>query len=443
MKKRFLSIFTGFLVLCLSACASSNQDTSNTVEPSTSQSEKLKAFDKSATMEETVIVDEQGIKITALNLQYLNYAVELNVLIENNTEKDLSFVAGSIGYCCNSINGMMINEGYMNTDVTSGNKANASLSFSYEGLMIYGIDGIANMSIGFEAIDEDYNSIYLNSKLIETSLNKKFDFEKDYYVDSINNKAIMAHYGFEIDAFSKDCLYKENGIEMVSSALITKDTYEKILLLEFKNNSSQDVYISTSDICVNGLKVFSGLWSNTIVQASKTCVVRVSVTDMLDVDFLDVYGIEDIGSLSLNISQKDLQGNSLVDGVLVDVRNEDNKVEFKNSDSILFDHDGIQIGFMDVKETSDVSVLLLVENKSGKTVTIDDEYGSLSVNGMMIDYLMYSQELEDGQCGVIEVELWDSSLEENQIDSIQDISFSLNVEVGYKTVDQAYIEIKQ
>ena len=68
-------------------------------------------FKKTATIDETVLVDENGVKITAKELVYGNYAVELTLIIENNSDKDLSFIANSIGYSCNSINGYMVPEG--------------------------------------------------------------------------------------------------------------------------------------------------------------------------------------------------------------------------------------------------------------------------------------------------------------------------------------------
>lgn len=70
--------------------------------------EKLGTFSKSAALAETIMVDESGVKITATRLSYNNYAVELELTIENNSGKDLSFISGSMGYSCNSVNGYMV-----------------------------------------------------------------------------------------------------------------------------------------------------------------------------------------------------------------------------------------------------------------------------------------------------------------------------------------------
>ncbi len=49
-----------------------------------------------------------------------NKYIRLNLTIENNSDKDLSFTSGSMGYGCNAINGYMIQGGYMNADVSAG-----------------------------------------------------------------------------------------------------------------------------------------------------------------------------------------------------------------------------------------------------------------------------------------------------------------------------------
>ena len=88
---------------------------------------------------------------------------------------------------------------------------------------------------------------------------------------------------------------------------------------------------------------------------------------------------------------------------------------------------------------NDETALLLAENNSGKTLTIDDAYDSLSVNGFMTDYSYYSQELKDGASAVLAIQLWESSLEENHIASvsdIQEIEAGFEIKEGYTTVDE-------
>lgn len=117
------------LVMSLSACDASsdappqsNDNESRYTEQSTSAAEiettyttaatvietnqkTLGEFSETAEIEETVMIDENDIKITATGLKYTSYSVELELDIENNSDKALSFISGSLGYSCNSVNG--------------------------------------------------------------------------------------------------------------------------------------------------------------------------------------------------------------------------------------------------------------------------------------------------------------------------------------------------
>lgn len=147
MKAKFLSILLAMVLLVnLAACSSADAPGSGAgsqpaatgdAASSTSdgnaaeQSEAtLEPFNRNAALDETVLVDDGGIKITATGLTYTDYSAELALTIENNSGKDLSFVSGSLGYSCNSINGYMIDDGYLNCDVSNGKKANEVIEFA-------------------------------------------------------------------------------------------------------------------------------------------------------------------------------------------------------------------------------------------------------------------------------------------------------------------------
>lgn len=145
MKAKFLSILLAMVLLAsLAACSSadvpgsgagSQPASAGDAASSTSdgnaaeQSEAtLEPFNRNAALDETVLVDEGGIKITATGLTYTDYSVELALTIENNSGKDLSFVSGSLGYSCNSINGYMIDDGYLNCDVSRTRSSSSAMT---------------------------------------------------------------------------------------------------------------------------------------------------------------------------------------------------------------------------------------------------------------------------------------------------------------------------
>lgn len=220
MKKRlFVVLF--MMMFVLTACgggqnregAKDRQGESNSLEETdfqdgtASRSEAgggdLKPFATDATIEETVLMDENDVRIVATELEYGNNMVQLKLLIENNSGKDLSFVSGSLGYNCNSVNGYMVEEGYMNADVTAGNKANETVSFSMDGLRLYGITEVADIQIGFSISDADFNRFYSGPRQVKTSAADTYDYSGDTYKEAMSSGALEKKYNFSVDYFGE------------------------------------------------------------------------------------------------------------------------------------------------------------------------------------------------------------------------------------------------
>lgn len=426
--------------------AENQQNTENNVSesaPSEDKSEQsdeiLGPFSKSASLAETVMVDEEGVKITATGLDYTDYSVELELTIENNSGKNLSFYSGSLGYGCNSVNGYMINDGYLNCDVSNGKKANDSISFSYDELMLHGINEIADLEIGFYISDDDFNDTYFAPRQVKTSAFDAHDYSKDCYQETITSRAAMNTYEYELACFSQDPLYDVNGVKLLSSGMMKKQNGETMLLLELENTTENMVYVSTSDIAVNGLIVNSSTWSSDEINPGRRGIIDVELSSILDPAYWEAYGIKEIGSVALSLRQKDSDGNSIADKTPIEVIVPGAKAEYDAAGREVYNNGGLRIAAKTVLEdpseySSDLHVLLLAENKSGKTLSIEDVYDSLSVNGFMTDYLCYGQELADGECAVLEIELEESSLEENKITSASDVK---EVEVGFEISDES------
>ena len=325
MKKWISSVLAICLIVSLVACNSNTdtaeeagnqtqsesnvQETMPPADESELPDEQLGGFIQTASIAETVMVDENGVRITATGLNYTNYSVELALTIENNSGKDLSFISGSLGYSCNSINGYMVSEGYLNCDVADGKKANETISFSYSGLMLYGIDEIADIEIGFDISDEDYNHTYSGPRQVRTSAFDGYDYSEDRYQNAITDRATMNAYGYDITHFSQENLYNVNDITLLSSGVMVNQDGETSLLLELENRTEDMVYLSTSDIALNGLVVSSSTWSSTAINPGKRCIIVVELSSVLAPEHWSIYGINEVGSVALSLNQLDPNGN--------------------------------------------------------------------------------------------------------------------------------------
>ena len=412
-------------------------------DPQERPDEALGLFRADATLAETVLVDEGGVKITATGLTYTGYSADLELTIENNSGKNLSFVSGSLGYSCNSVNGYMVNDGYLNCDVADGKKANDSISFNCDALMLYGIDEIADMEIGFSMTDEEYNTTYSGPRQLKTSAFDTHDYGADHYQASITSQASMSAYGYEMLHFARDALYEQNGVKLRSSGVITNRDGGTALLLELENTTDSTVYVSTSDIAINGLVVNSSAWSSDAVNPGKRAVVTLELSSVLDPAYWSAYGITDVGSVSLSLGQRDEKGLEIAAEVPVEIVIPGMSASFDASGTEVYHDNGLRIVSKALAEdpsghSADLYALLLAENSSGRTLTVDDVYDSLSVNGFMTDYSFSSRELRDGESGTLVIKLWESSLEENQIGTsadVQEIEIGLEISEGHTVMD--------
>lgn len=421
----------------VSANASANDSLPQSDEP-------LDLFNVNAVLAETVLLDEGGVKITATGLTYTAYSVDLELIIENNSGKDLSFVSGSLGYSCNSVNGYMVNDGYLNCDVADGKKAVDSISFSYDALMPYGIYEIADMEIGFSMTDEKYDTVYSGPRQLKTSVFDTHDYSTDHYQEIITSEAAMTAYGYEMVYFSQNIPYDKNGIKLLSGGVLTNQNGETVLLLELENTTDEMVHLSTSDIALNGLLLNSSTWSNDAINAGKRGIVTVELSSVLDPAYWSVYGITDVCSIGLSLGQRNEEGIKIAAETPIEIIITDEGAVFDVSGTEVYNKNGLRIVTKAVLEgtaaySDDLYVLLLAENNSGKTLTIGDMYDSLSVNGFMTDYSYDRQKLEDGEAVALTIQLWGSSLEENQITSsvdIQEVEVGFEIKDGYTTIDE-------
>lgn len=259
----------------------------------------------------------------------------------------------------------------------------------------------------------------------------------------------MSTYGYEMTCFSNDALYDENGVKLLSSGIMKNGDGETALLLELENTTDSMVYLSASDIRINGLVVNSSIWSSDAVNPGKRCIVEVLLSSVFDPAYWSVYGITDIGSVSLSLGQRNEDGLEIAAEIPVEIVIPGVSAEFDTTGTEAYNDSGLRIITKGVLENSsdysnNLYVLLLAENNSGKTLTIDDVYDSLSVNGYMTEYSYYSQELKDGGAAALVIQLRESSLEENQISSpsdVQEIEIGFEIKEGYTAIDEPTITL--
>lgn len=394
------------------------------------EEEKAKAevpgFDTSYNIEETVLVDENDVKITATGLNYTDYAVEVNLLLENNSDKNLTMYTGSVGYSPNAVNGYMLG-GYMYTEVAAGKKTNETISYSMNELAVYGITQIADLQLGFEIKDEDYEGFKTEPKQMKTAAADGYDYSANTYAESVKGGIAESIFDYEVNYFAEDILYEQSGVSVVSQALMTNDDGEQAVFLEVVNNSEETVYVAGSNISLNGL-IVSG--RNRIVEMvcpGMRNVIQLSVDSLIDAEYLELLGISEIGNMTVNLELKDTDLNVTTEAQEMTIVFSESVPMFKVEGTEVFNSDGIRVVSKGIVEDPDeyadyVNIILLVENTTDERVRFNVAYNSLSVNGFMMDEVSDPMDILSGKAAFFDMWIKEEELKANGITAIEDIT---------------------
>lgn len=187
------------------------------------------------TIEESVLLDQNGVKITAKSLDKSGWmGPELKILIENSTEKNLTVQVRDA-----SVNGYIISTS-MSEDVAAGKKANGEITFSNTSLKGSGVSTFADMEFSFHIIDEEWET-YLDSEMITVRT-----AAADTYIQAYDDSGVE--------------VFNSNGIRVVSKGLNSGDIFGTGVVFYAHNDTDATVIISDRDCSVNGFMIDPSLY---------------------------------------------------------------------------------------------------------------------------------------------------------------------------------------
>ncbi len=406
---------------------------------------KVDKISKDSTIDENVIYDKDNIKITSTSIEFKWSQMYLNLTIENNTSQDLRFITGSTLYNCNSINGYMVDDGYSICDVAAGQKNDDAIIFDLENLVLYGIDEIATIEIGFTILDDNNNSKHTGPLLIKTSAydtNQLYNFGRDSYQKTIKNRSSQKGFGYTLDYFSDDTIYQNSDISIISEALLTKGN-KKYLFLEAENNGNNVVNFRVQDFFINGLMVKGGSWSADNISPGKKYISMLSLTDIADGN-LERYGIDDIGNIELDVELLDNDYNTISNAQTITIT-ASKKYLYDSSGDEIYNKNNIRIVSKGIAESdsiynNDMEILWLVENNSSTIINIRESGESSSINGLMVDTSFYGEYIPAGKAAIVSIHLYDMDLNDINITSADEIE---EFEMAIKIKDKDYNDIDE
>lgn len=244
-------LFMSFALGSSSSSTSSTKAISGTGEAAEDNGSKdadvtTKAKPVTPTIDEAVVYDEGGIKITAK--EYVTDSIwgdGIKFLIENDTTKNIM-----VG--CNAliVNNYMISDLFA-TEVAAGKKTNETMTLSSSQLKAAGIDVIGQIEVYFHIYDNDTYDDIANTDciLIKTSLYDQMDTKADD---------------------SGQLLYEKDGIKIIGKYVDDSDFWGAAILLYIENNSDKNVIIQVDNVSINGFTFDAAIFSSTVYAGKKS-----------------------------------------------------------------------------------------------------------------------------------------------------------------------------
>lgn len=186
--------------------------------------------DSQVTVAEQVLVDQDGVKVTATGMSETLSGLALELKIENNSDKAVTVQPRDV-----AVNGIMFSSASFSSDVAAGKTANTELEFYSSELENAGVATIGTMELKIAVVDgESWEDVFTTEQItVPTSADGTFE---QTYDDS----------GFlAID---------QDGYKVIVKKLDSEDSFWGAdIYVYVENNSDKDVTIQTRDVSINGV----------------------------------------------------------------------------------------------------------------------------------------------------------------------------------------------
>ncbi|MBR4768420.1 MAG: hypothetical protein IK088_05540 [Lachnospiraceae bacterium] len=258
MKKvRILAVLVAASVFMLFALGSGSNSSESTKEISGSNSAsssnssqsgiETKAPVSSLTpkIEESVVYEENGIKITAKEYTTGSFWGDgIKFLIENNTSKNITVSTHAV-----IVNNYMISDLFV-ASVAAGKKTNETMNLLSSELQAAGIDVIGQVEVYFHIYDSDTYGDIANPDCvtIRTSLYDQMD-------TSVEDAGQL--------------LFEQGGVKIVGKYVNESSFWGAAVLFYIENNSGRNVRVRADNVSINGFTLNSAIFSCEVYNGKK------------------------------------------------------------------------------------------------------------------------------------------------------------------------------
>ena len=280
----------------------------------------------------------------------------------------------------------------------------------------------AAMALGSGSADSgETKQVVTNSESDTTDDGENDSTENQTSDDQTTDSAASSNVTVTID---EQILVDQDNIVITAKEFVTDSIWGDGIKLLLENNSDKDVMVGCNALIVNDYMI-TDLFASEVATGKKA-----NETIYLSSSQLNAAGIENVGKVEIYFHVYDSATyDNIFDAECVTIQTS----EYANMDttpndagSELYNEGGIRIVGKTVDENSfwGTAILLYCENNSGKNVgiSVDD----MSINGFMMSPF-FSTTVYDGKKSIDEITIFSSDLEENGIESIEEVELKFHI----------------
>lgn len=249
-----------------SSSENTNNDDSNSELELTTDKEQDSSTG-SLSIDEQVLWDVDGVKVTATGItEDSMWGAEVNLLVENNSDKDIGISADAV-----IVNDYMINN-LTSITVTAGNKSNSSVTLFSSALEAAGIDNIGKVEMYLYTFDPETYDRKKSSDCITLTMSG---------ADTVDTETNI----------SGTTLYDEGGVKIVGQYVDESSFWGSSILLYIENNTDQNIIVQNEDLAINGFMVTSFMSQD--VYAGKKAIADITLLES-DLESNGITSIDDV-----------------------------------------------------------------------------------------------------------------------------------------------------
>lgn len=216
-------------------------------------------------------------------------------------------------------------------------------------------------------------------------------------------------------------LLDDSGVKITATGFDKSGWFGAELKVQIENNTEKSLTFQVRDVSVNGYMVETMFSSDVAAGKKANDSITFSSSD------LQACGIETFADMEFYFHIFDESWETYLDTDTVQVKTsaaDSYTYSFDDAGDELYNGNGIRIVSRGVSDEDSIfgpALVVFIENTSGKNITVQTR--DTSVNGFMVDTI-FSPELCDSKCCVDGITFMNSSIEENEIEIIEEIELS-------------------